>query len=289
MTEQVTVEAALEEAGVEVNEADVIVPPLESDLTPGMHVYIEYAQRIELDLGVKTVEVYTNEETLGAALSEAGYELEAGDGVFPAADTPVVSGMTAGLSMLRDATVEEDEAIGHATVYKYDYHMDEGQERIEEPGSDGYIRRQYAVIRYNGEEISRRFVSETRVEPSASVVTIGIRAIRSAAGEGTYPGQDAAPPNGELCAATPHVWATYYTAVSAGGTVTRTGTGVYKGIIATDPNYIPLGTRMYVPGYGYGLAADTGGGVHGWHVDLAYGANDVYDWGSRYLDICILD
>jgi 3D (Asp-Asp-Asp) domain-containing protein len=85
------------------------------------------------------------------------------------------------------------------------------------------------------------------------------------------------------------VRATYYTAASAGGSVTRTGTGVFKGVVATDPNVIPLGSRMYIPGYGYGVAADTGGGVIGAHIDLAYGANDVYDWGSRHVEICLLD
>ena len=85
------------------------------------------------------------------------------------------------------------------------------------------------------------------------------------------------------------VWATYYTAVSAGGTVTRTGTGVFRGVVATDPDVIPLGSRMYVPGYGYGVATDTGGGVIGAHIDLAYGANDVYDWGARHVEICLLD
>jgi 3D (Asp-Asp-Asp) domain-containing protein len=45
---------------------------------------------------------------------------------------------------------------------------------------------------------------------------------------------------------------------------------------------------MWVPGYGYGIAADTGGGVIGAHIDLAYGENDVYDWGSRTVEICIL-
>jgi 3D (Asp-Asp-Asp) domain-containing protein len=84
------------------------------------------------------------------------------------------------------------------------------------------------------------------------------------------------------------VWATWYTSASAGGSTTATGTGVYKGIVAVDPWVIPLGTRMYVPGYGYAIAADTGGGVRGNMIDLAYGDSDAYDWGSRWVDICIL-
>jgi 3D (Asp-Asp-Asp) domain-containing protein len=85
------------------------------------------------------------------------------------------------------------------------------------------------------------------------------------------------------------VYATWYTASSAGGGgVTATGTGVYKGIVAVDPRVIPLGTRMYIPGYGYGTAADTGGSITGNIIDLGYGPDDVKDWRSRWLDICIL-
>jgi len=55
-----------------------------------------------------------------------------------------------------------------------------------------------------------------------------------------------------------------------------------------DPSVIPLGTRMYIPGYGYGTAEDTGGAVIGNIIDLGYGPNDVQDWRSGWLDICIL-
>jgi 3D (Asp-Asp-Asp) domain-containing protein len=49
---------------------------------------------------------------------------------------------------------------------------------------------------------------------------------------------------------------------------TATGTYVHHGSIATDPGTIPLGTRLYVPGYGYGKAEDTGSAVRGRHVDV---------------------
>ncbi len=92
------------------------------------------------------------------------------------------------------------------------------------------------------------------------------------------------------CARTMNVWATWYTAASAGGSgTTATGTTVRKGTVAVDPSVIPLGTRMYIPGYGYGVAEDTGGAIIGNIIDLGYGPNDVKDWRSGWLDICILD
>jgi 3D (Asp-Asp-Asp) domain-containing protein len=52
------------------------------------------------------------------------------------------------------------------------------------------------------------------------------------------------------------------------GTVTFLGQKMRRGIIAVDPNVIPLHTRLYVPGYGYGFAGDTGNKIKGKRVDL---------------------
>lgn len=49
---------------------------------------------------------------------------------------------------------------------------------------------------------------------------------------------------------------------------TATGTSVHWGAIAVDPSVIPLGTHLFVPGYGHGRAEDTGGAVRGAHVDV---------------------
>ena len=49
---------------------------------------------------------------------------------------------------------------------------------------------------------------------------------------------------------------------------TATGLPVGPGIVAVDPGVIPLGTRMTIPGYGEGVAADVGGGVKGAHIDV---------------------
>ena len=49
---------------------------------------------------------------------------------------------------------------------------------------------------------------------------------------------------------------------------TATGLPVGPGIVATDPSVIPLGTRMTIPGYGEGVAADTGGAINGARIDV---------------------
>ena len=74
----------------------------------------------------------------------------------------------------------------------------------------------------------------------------------------------AAPPPPPRPGGTMTVYATGY---CLRGT-TATGLPVGPGIVATDPNVIPLGTRMTIPGYGEGVAADTGGAIIGKRIDV---------------------
>jgi 3D (Asp-Asp-Asp) domain-containing protein len=169
--------------------------------------------------------------------------------------------------------------------------MLQGEREIVQYGVDGYVRRQYQIKQLNGQELDRVLVNEEWVWPTNEVIAIGTR-VPATPPPPTRPPVVSAPTvsfEGMSCVSSLNVYATWYTAASSGGSgTTATGTGVYKGIVAVDPNVIPLGTKMYIPGYGYGLAADTGGAIKGNIIDLGYGESDVKDWRPRYLDICIL-
>jgi 3D (Asp-Asp-Asp) domain-containing protein len=70
---------------------------------------------------------------------------------------------------------------------------------------------------------------------------------------------------------------------------TATGAKLTKGIIAVDPRVIPLHTRMYVPGYGFGKAEDVGGAVKGNKIDLGFDDLRYGDWSKRTVTIYIID
>jgi 3D (Asp-Asp-Asp) domain-containing protein/peptidoglycan hydrolase CwlO-like protein len=68
---------------------------------------------------------------------------------------------------------------------------------------------------------------------------------------------------------------------------TATGMPVGHGVVAVDPSVIPLGTRLYVPGYGSGVAADVGGGIKGNTIDLWMTPSECAYWGRRTVTITI--
>jgi 3D (Asp-Asp-Asp) domain-containing protein len=69
---------------------------------------------------------------------------------------------------------------------------------------------------------------------------------------------------------------------------TATGVSVGYGIVAVDPNVIPLGTKMTIPGYGQGVAADTGGAIVGARIDLWFPTrSEALAWGTRTVSITL--
>ena len=69
---------------------------------------------------------------------------------------------------------------------------------------------------------------------------------------------------------------------------TATGVSVGYGIVAVDPGVIPLGTRMTIPGYGEGVAADTGGAIVGARIDLWFPTRaEALAWGTRTVSITL--
>ncbi len=64
----------------------------------------------------------------------------------------------------------------------------------------------------------------------------------------------------------------------------------YVSTIAADTSIFPIGTLLYIPGYGYGIVADTGSAINGYKLDLYYNSvKDVYKkWGKREVNVYII-
>lgn len=77
---------------------------------------------------------------------------------------------------------------------------------------------------------------------------------------------------------------------NGGYSTTAMGTAIRYGVAAVDPNVIPLGTRLYIEGYGYARAEDTGGAIKGNKIDLVFGSKAQSNrWGRRTVRVTILN
>ena len=82
----------------------------------------------------------------------------------------------------------------------------------------------------------------------------------------------------------------YLPSDGGGSGITASGMRARHGVVAVDPDVIPLGTRLFIPGYGLAIAADTGGAIVGDMIDLCmedYGT--AIDFGRRDVRVYVLD
>lgn len=75
-----------------------------------------------------------------------------------------------------------------------------------------------------------------------------------------------------------------------GACITALGIPATYGVVAVDPSIIPLGSRVYIPGYGMAIAADTGGAIVGYCIDLCMESYaEAMNFGRRVVTVYVLD
>lgn len=287
MSSRQTIAQALREAGVVVGPGDVVVPDMQAPLEIDTRIEVRHAHPVTIALPDGHRVVYTLALTVREVLDEEGIVLPAGAFVDPSFETAITSDMSVRVVQLGSSNDVAYEYIESSTVYQSDASLAPGETRTV-PGRDGVRIRRYDVSYVDGMEVGRELIEDKLdPEPVDTVIYYPTRTGRS----------DSAPDSasGDVTK-TLRVYATAYNAASAGRSpddpnygVTASGAIVTYGIVAVDPEIIPLGTRMFIPGYGYAVAGDTGGAVKGYIIDLGFPDGVEIDWVSKWLDIYILE
>jgi cystine transport system substrate-binding protein len=142
---------------------------------------------------------------------------------------------------------------------------------------------------YIGRLAGERRLSAARIvdletQARAAEATAATVAIQASSPPTLPPAPDSSSPSAAPAGGTLTVLATGYSL--AGHTSTGLPTG--WGVVAVDPGLIPLGTRLSIPGYGDGVAADTGGAVRGPTIDLWFPTiAEALAWGRRTITIAL--
>lgn len=177
-------------------------------------------------------------------------------------------------------TIEQSEPIPYPTLRKSSTELRSGSNKTVRAGINGEKKQVYRVTLQDGAEIKRELVSsKVAKKPIPEILAIGERGYL--ASRGYFSGRMVL-----------SMSATGYTADPAengGSTRTATGLRIGKGVAAVDPRYIPLGTRLYIEGYGYAIAADTGRAIKGHRIDLGFDSKrESNQLGRRKVQVHIL-
>ncbi len=287
-TQAEDVAGVLSQAEVVCAEGDVVSPALDAPLADGMSIVVRHAIPVTVEFSGESIELNVVGSTVAEALIAAGADPGASLVVEPALETPLRTGMTITAKDVFIRVLEEEVEVPFETVTQNDPARDWGTRSIAATGQAGTMLRVYRVVVTDDIEGARTLVTERVVaEPVAEVVVVGTKRVSSRIGRAaTAPVPALAANEGSRLTVTTTAYAPGCDGVDF---VTATGARAGYGIIAVDPRVIPLGTRLYIPGYGYGIAADTGGAIKGNKIDLCFDTRaEAIAWGRRTVTITIL-
>ncbi len=156
-------------------------------------------------------------------------------------------------------------SIPRATVYRLDLSYAVNSERVLARGRDGLRVTVITFTQVYGAPIRRRVVSYVERAPRPRIIGFGAQSKVV-------------------------MVATAYTPSCYGCSgITATGLRAGPGIVAVDPRVIPLGSHLYIPGYGFAVAGDTGGDIVGDRVDLGMLSYDAaIRFGRREVTVYTL-
>ncbi|HAQ08418.1 MAG TPA: hypothetical protein DCR24_13205 [Bacillus bacterium] len=281
-----TVEDFLKEQNIVINEHDQLNLNPDAKLKKDMKIAIQRAFPLKLVVGGKEQDVWSTSTTVADFLLQQGITLNELDRVEPELKQTVTEDAVINVIRVEKVTDVVEEPINFAVITKNDSNLEKGKQKVVTDGLNGLLSKQYEVILENGKEVSRKLVSEKKMkEKQDKVVAMGTKVIVAQVSRGT-----SEPAGKEF-----YVSSTAYTA-SCNGCSGYTATGINlranpnMKVIAVDPSVIPLGTKVYVEGYGYAIAADTGSAVKGAKIDVFFPSKtDAYRWGRKRVKIKILN
>jgi uncharacterized protein YabE (DUF348 family) len=278
-----TVADLLIEQNIALKEFDEVDPKPDKAIKSNMDIAIEKAFQLTLNNGGKKEKVWTTSTTVADFLESKGITLQPLDRVEPTLDTSVKANAVVNVVRIEKVTDVVEEPISYAVVKKKDAKLPKGKEKIISTGQKGLMTKEYEVVLENGKEVSRKLINKNYIKDKKDqIVAVGTKVNKVQVSRGAETGEEY------------YVTSTAYTANCNGCSgFTATGINLHQNpnikVIAVDPSVIPLGTKVYVEGYGYAVAADTGSAVKGYKVDVFFSTKaEAYRWGRRTIKIKIL-
>ncbi len=280
------IESFFEEENLEFIDEDDVSHLPSSKIEDGLVINVTKAFQVSIDYAGEEQKVWTTGGTVEEILAENKLEPKKADKIVPSSQTKITEGSEIKVTEVETKHITEQETIDYKTEKKKDNNLEKGKEKLVKKGKNGSVEKTYKVVYENNKEVKRTETDKkVLVKPENEVISIGTK-VNQSKNKSTK-----APSGGQ----TKTMEATAYTAECYGCSgVTATGIDLnknrHKKVIAVDPNVIPLGSRVWVSGYGEAIAGDTGGDIKGNRIDLHFpNKSAAFDYGRRSVTVKILN
>ncbi|HVJ50727.1 ubiquitin-like domain-containing protein [Desulfitobacterium sp.] len=259
--------------GLNIQETDEVNTDRQNPLVANMDLDVKRAMPIHVKVDGKQIDAYLAPRTVAEALTKIGITLGEHDKVSLPLDQDLKENDEIQVVRVTEKVETVTTEIPYQVVAKASDFPVGLPDRLVNNGANG-LNQQVVRITYEDAKEVTRDVLEQKVlrSPVNQVVSRGAQTSISRGGRMINFSKAIL------------VRASAYSS----GSVTATGDDVHYGIVAVDPRVIPLGSSLYVEGYGDGVALDTGGAIKGNRLDLYMNSEEAANsWGVRSVVVYI--
>jgi len=257
-------------------------------------------KEVSVKIDNKTISYHTFAPTVQDVIREAGIKEEIGFSGSPDTlkegetieyysvsrhlSSRVRDGMVIWVYKHRITKTAENEEIPAPVSKKWDLYLEPGQQRVTQEGKNGMTKHTFIEHYRDDVLLSKKKTGSTVImAPTPQVIAVGSYSAPSR----DVPSRQVSSRQGTPGAGQQIKFIS--TAYSHTGYRTATGIKPRRGVVAVDPRVIPMGTKLYIEGYGYGIAADTGGAIKGRKIDVFFETRaEALKWGRRTVSVQIM-
>jgi prepilin-type processing-associated H-X9-DG protein len=280
VTHAVNKEAFLREQDIDLgpnDEVELSTPKL----VEGSQIVVRRAVPVRLTYKDKSQVIHTAKQTVQEVVEQAGYS-STDYRAYGDVNEPVKKGMWIRVGALSKKSITEDEVVPYAIESIPDAELPRGEEMVAQEGINGRKKVQVNLLYLDGHAVGKEVLSSTEVTKMQPMIRhVGTREAEETSSRSA---------SGRISAIHRMEATAYLPTDGSTDGITATGIAARYGVVAVDPRVIPLGTRVFIPGYGEAIAADTGGDIKGNRIDLCMeNYFSCMAFGRRAVDVYVMD
>jgi len=270
-----TVNEILSKAEIDIGENDIVIPGLAETLYRG-EIVIGRTRPVHLIVDRKKMSFFTEKKTVQELLNEKNIDIGSRDYVNFDLESRIYDNQEIIVKHYVEIVRKVEVVIPFSVDYRENRLLEKGKVVKFRNGADGMLEKEFYTVYFGGEKVADELLSERVVRPAVSQLY--------ETGQASFNGEYLKKYTMIATAYSPRVIET-----DGNPWVTATGLRSGLGVVAVDPNVIPLGSLLYVKGYGYAVAGDTGGAIKGDIIDVFfYSTDDALQWGRRAVTVYLL-
>ena len=271
-------EGILHDAGITLGPKDAVLLNTQT-LQNGTQLTVLRAFPVKVTIDGVAKDVMTVQTTAQGLADELGYHAP---NYVPLGDSNqhLQAGSEVAIAHVTGRSVKTyEQPVEVQVIRQRDDSMHIGEQEVIQEGTPGLVSVEEEILYQDGKEIKKQIISQNDIKRMVpTIIKEGSRdVVETSRGVVRYR---------EVLTMEASA---YLPGDGDGRGITATGMVTRRGVVAVDPNVIPLGTRLYIPGYGMAIAADTGGAIRGHKIDLlmeSYG--EAMEFGRRSVEVYVL-